>query len=249
MEKGTTATKAEAKRRIFSSIVVPAFDEEIGLPVVLEKIFRSVNGHSEVIVVDDGSQDATAEVASRFPCRVIRHERNRGKGEAMKTGIRHAQGECVIFIDADDTYPAQVLSQMEEALESYDVVYASRVSGRHNICLLNRIGNAILQNLVRRIYGFKPRDYSTGLYGMKKRYLEMMDISSYGFAIEPEIAIKGSRMKLRMKEIHIEYRPRLGKTKLNSLRAGFDHLTAIFGLLFWRSSMKTNAETTAQRAF
>ena len=163
-------------RIITFSIIVPAYNEEKGLGIVLEKIFRSVNGNCEVIVVDDGSGDATAEVASGFACRKISHVTNRGKGEALKTGVRHSKGDHVIFIDADDTYPAEVIPQMAEALESCDVVYGSRTNGRDNIPRFNRVGNAIFQNLIKYIYGFKASDYCTGLYGMKKRYLEMMDI-------------------------------------------------------------------------
>ena len=225
---------------ITTSIIVPAYNEQDGLPVTLERIFKAVDGVCEVLVVDDGSVDATSEVASRFPCHVIKHKENRGKGEALKTGIRHASGEYVIFIDADGTYPAEAIPQMYEALESCDVVYGSRTTGRVNIPRFNRIGNMVFQNLIRYIYGFKASDYSTGLYGIRKHHLETMNIDSCGFAIEPEIAIKASRMKLRVKEIPIEYRSRIGEAKLNSLDAGFEHLKTIIRFAFWRPPYKTN---------
>jgi glycosyltransferase involved in cell wall biosynthesis len=226
--------EAEVKHGITTSVIIPAYNEERGLPVVLDKLFRAVDGVCEVLVIDDGSNDATSDVASGFRCGVIKHEKNRGKGEALKTGIKYSKGGNVVFIDADDTYPADAIPQMVEALESCDVVYCSRSIGRDNIPRFNRLGNKVFQSLIRYVYGFRASDYATGLYGIKKRYLKMMDIDSCGFAIEPEIAIKASRMKLRVKEIPIEYRPRLGKAKLSGPKAGIEHLKIIVSLLLWR---------------
>ena len=226
--------------QLTTTIIVPAYNEQEGLGVILEKIFRAVDGVCEVLVVDDGSDDSTSEVASLFPCRLIRHEENRGKGEALKTGIKHAVGKNVIFIDADDTYPAEIIPQMYEALEFCDVVYGARTIGRNNIPRFNRLGNRLFQNLIRYIYGFEASDYCTGLYGVQKRHLETMDISSPGFSIEPEIAIKASRMKLRMQDIPIEYRSRVGQPKLRGWPDGLEHLKTILRLLFWHSNHKQN---------
>ena len=88
---------------ISTSIIIPSYNERDGLPLVLSKVYELIDGTCEVIVVDDGSKDGTHEIASSFPCRVVRHEVNHGKGEAMKTGVREAQGENIIFTDADNT--------------------------------------------------------------------------------------------------------------------------------------------------
>jgi hypothetical protein len=230
-----TVVKApELRSGIATTVVVPAYNEEAGLPVVLESLFRSIDGRCEVLVVDDGSTDGTSRVASQFRCGVIRHGRNRGKGEAMKTGISHARGDGVIFIDADGTYPTDAVPRMAEALESWDAVYCSRASGRDNIPRFNRLGNAVFQGIMRHIYGFEACDYATGLYGMKKHHLQEMKISSSGFAIEPEIAIKACRMRLKIREIPIQYRQRIGEPKLSGLDAGLDHLRTMTKLLLWR---------------
>ena len=88
-----------------TSVIIPAYNEEEGLPIVLGKLLPLIDDTYEVIVVDDGSTDGTGDVAADFPCRVVRHASNHGKAQAMKTGIRAARGENLIFIDADDTYP------------------------------------------------------------------------------------------------------------------------------------------------
>lgn len=224
-------------RKIKHSLVIPAYNEEKGLPVVLKDIFSLIDDTFEVIVVNDGSTDRTREVAQDFPCRVISHERNSGKGEAMKTGIREAKGENVIFIDADNTYPPEGVIEIAKALDTYDMALASRKMGKKHIPAFNRIGNAIFRNSIRYIYGFKGYDPLTGLYGLKKIYLESMNLKANGFGIESEICIKAARMGLKVKDIHIEYRERLGEAKLNGLRDGYKIFITIlkhFPLVFKR---------------
>jgi len=226
-----------ATKKIKHSLIIPAYNEELGLPVVLNDVFQLIDESFEVIVVDDGSTDKTREAAGRFPCRVITHERNSGKGEAMRTGIREAKGENIIFIDADNTYPPEGIIEIAKALDNYDMALASRKMGQKNIPAFNRIGNAIFRNSIRYIYGFKGYDPLTGLYGLKKIYLECMKLESKGFGIESEICIKAARMGLRVKDIHIRYRDRLGEAKLNGLRDGYRIFLTIlkhFPLLFQR---------------
>ena len=225
-----------------TTIIVPAYNEEDGISVVLEKLSNIIAGDNncEVIVVDDGSSDATAEIAGRFGFKVLRHEINRGKGNAVKTGIAHAEGEKIIWIDADDSYPAEFIPQMIESLDKYDLVVCSRKYGRENIPSFNRIGNFIFRNMIKRIYGFKPYDPCSGLYGARKQYLKKMNISARRFSIEPEISMKAGRMKLKMLDIPIEYRSRVGDTKLNSVKVGFEDMWAILRLIFWRPKREEN---------
>jgi glycosyltransferase involved in cell wall biosynthesis len=88
------------------SIIVPAYNEERGLPIVLDELTHLPLSSFEIIVVDDGSTDGTALVAKRFPCRLISHAENQGKGAAMRTGIAASRGRKIIFIDADGSHPA-----------------------------------------------------------------------------------------------------------------------------------------------
>ena len=220
-------------QHVTTTVIVPAFNEEAGLPVVLDKLLKLTDNSYEVIVIDDGSTDKTAKVACQFPCQLIRHELNRGKGEALKTGIKNAQGDNVIWIDADDTYPVETIPQMVDALKNYDIVVGSRVYGKENIPRFNRFGNWIFRTMIKTIYGFKPYDPCTGLYGAKKFHLELMGLSSKRFAIEPEISIKSSRMKLKMLDIPTQYRSRIGDAKLNAIKVGFEDLTTILSLLLW----------------
>lgn len=229
--------KHHLPEEIKHSIIIPAYNEEAGLPVVLKDVFHLINNSFEVIVVDDGSTDRTREVAEKFSCRLVCHVQNSGKGEAMKTGIREAKGENVIFIDADNTYPPEGIIEIAKALEWSDMALASRKMGQKNIPAFNRIGNAIFRNSIRYIYGFKGYDPLTGLYGLKKKYLEVMNLESNGFGIESEICIKAARMGLKVKDIHIMYRDRIGQAKLSGIKDGYRIFMTIlkfFPLLFRR---------------
>ncbi|MCS7207054.1 MAG: glycosyltransferase family 2 protein [Dehalococcoidia bacterium] len=235
-------------RRPTTTVIVPAYNEEQGIGVVLEKIFRAIDEGYEVIVVDDGSTDNTAAVASRFPCRVIRHPVNRGKGEALKTGIAHAQGENIIWIDADDTYPAERIPDIAEALRNgADLVYASRQGGREHIPLFNRVGLALFRFLIRNLYGFTPQDPCTGLCGVKAVHIQRMALEARRFAIEPEIAMKAGRMRLRMMDLPIVYRPRIGRTKLSGIKAGLEDMGAILRFLFWRPPARRSLQVSSSQ--
>jgi glycosyltransferase involved in cell wall biosynthesis len=214
-----------------NSIIIPAFNEEEGLPLVLKDIFSVIDDTFEVIVVDDGSTDCTREVAKEFPCKLVCRDGERGKGRALRTGIANAQGENVIWIDADATYPVEVIPEMAAVLATHDMVVCSRTYGREHIPIMNRIGNAILTKLTQKLYGFKPSDPCSGAYGVKKRHLEKMELTSNGFGIEAEVALKSARMGLRTVELFLDYRPRVGKTKLSGLRDGYIILKTIIGSL------------------
>lgn len=204
-----------------TTVVIPAHNEEEGIAVVLQELLAVIDDSYEVLVLDDGSDDNTCAVASSFPCRVLSHEMRRGKGQAMKTAIGVAKGRNIVFVDADGSYPVRVIPEIGRALKEYDMVVASRVAGNQNVPAFNRIGNWIFRHSIRHLYGFRPYDPLTGLYGLGKAQLLRMNLKSTGFGIEAEIAIKGARMGLRMLDIPIEYRPRIGQAKLHGLKDGF----------------------------
>lgn len=213
------------------TIIIPAYNEEQGLGVVLEKVLKVVDEKYEIIVVDDGSTDRSAEIARGFPCQLISHGINQGKAAAMRTGIGAARGENLILIDADDTYPPEVIPDIAQSLSEYDMVITSRTEGRDNIPLFNRFGGRVLCCLLRLLYGFMPHDPLTGLYGIRKSVLLNMNLDSNGFGVETELAIKAGRMGLKTREVPIRYRPRLGESKLHGVRDGVRVLQIILKAL------------------
>lgn len=230
-DKTTSQQDSDRRKRPVASVIIPAFNEMDGLPVVLSKLLDVVDDCFEIIVVDDGSTDRTAAVASEFKCTVVTHSVNKGKGEAMKTGLAVAKADKIIFIDADDTYPVDVIPRMCRALDDYDMVMASRTDGMDNIPAFNRVGNALFKILIRHLYGGAAVDPLTGLFGLRRAHIDRMQLAAAGFGIEAEIAICSAQMKLEVLNIPVRYGQRIGEAKLRGLQDGFHILQTILRML------------------
>jgi len=141
------------------SIVIPAYNEEDGIAQIIERVLPVRKDLSEVgveemelIVVDDGSHDRTAEIAARYPeVLLVRHIKNQGYGAALKTGFGQASGDLLGFLDADGTYPPERFPELcQVALhDDVDLVVGSRMSGAESeMPPVRRIGNWVFANLV-----------------------------------------------------------------------------------------------------
>ena len=153
---------------IRTTVVLPAYNEGAALPHVLDELGEYLDQSYEVLVVDDGSNDDTAEVAKRYPVRLIKHESNRGKGVAIRTGIAEAQGENVVIMDADATYPVPAIKEMVELLGDHDLVRGIRESDNRSMPGVNRIGNWIFNKLLAISHGLEGTDHLSGLYAMRR---------------------------------------------------------------------------------
>jgi len=217
--------------RVLTSVIVPAYNEVEGVAAVLAELCPLLDDSFEVVVVDDGSTDGTAEVARSYPCQLVRSETNEGKGAAMGLGFEVASGEHIIVIDADHTYPASAVVTIAAQLARFDLVAGARASARQHIPTSHRFGNALLRALLRHLYGQRRADPLTGVYGIRRRALDGLALRSRGFGIETEIAIKGAYTGLRSREIPIAYRPRVGRTKLRTVSDGAAICRTILGLV------------------
>jgi len=160
------------------SVVIPALDEEDGIASIIERVLAAVPAlecvgisHTELIVVDDGSRDATASIVGQFPgVRLIRHPYNRGYGAALKTGFSAAVGDLVGFLDADGTYPPESFPTLcAEALRGADMVVGSRRSGSESqMPLVRRLGNAIWSSLVTVLGNRRVTDPASGMRVFRK---------------------------------------------------------------------------------
>ncbi|MCE5257586.1 MAG: glycosyltransferase [Chloroflexi bacterium] len=209
------------------SVVIPAFNEETGLPLVLQAVCGVLDETYEVIVVDDGSSDQTASVAKAFPCRLIQHPHNRGKGAALRTGLQQARGKYVIFLDADNTYPAEAIPALAQLLQHNDLVRGARILNKENIPLLNRMGNHLFDAVVRFANIADGGDILSGMYGGQRDKLLALNLNSEKFDIEAEICIKAKAHKFKCATMPIRYDKRVGETKLNALHDGMRILSRI----------------------
>jgi len=230
-DRSSQNKRHSASSDIKHTVIIPAYNEEKGLPFVLEKLQKSLDKTYEIIVVDDGSSDGTREIALEMGCKVISYSINKGKGVAMRTGIKHAKGKNIIFIDADGTYPPSAVPIIAERLEKYEMVVALRRE-KSNIHPLNRLGSWFFSKIMKMLYKSRVSDPLSGLYGVRREMLDKMELTSKGFEIETELTIKAARINLQVYQIHVQYDSRIGETKLRPFHDGFRILRTIFTLMF-----------------
>jgi glycosyltransferase involved in cell wall biosynthesis len=223
-----SATSADGVR---TTVVLPAYNEGAALPHVLEELGEYLDDGYEVLVVDDGSTDDTADVAERYPVRLVHHASNRGKGVAIRTGIAEAQGENVVIMDADATYPVPAIKEMVELLDENDLVRGIRESDNNSMPGINRIGNWLFDKLLSISHGLEGTDHLSGLYAMRRSAALRLGTEARGFDIETEIGIKAKARGLREAEIPISYLPRVGEKKLSPWRDGLRILGRVIVLL------------------
>ncbi len=217
---------------VSTTIIIPAYNEEAALPLVLKPLFDIIDDTYEVLIVDDGSSDNSASVARTFPCRVVQHIHNMGKGAAIRTGMLNAKGEKVIFIDADNTYPVEMIPNMVHVLDDYDMVRGLRSVGRENIPVLNRLGNRLFDTFIRVFHAVEGGDLLSGMYGGYRDKLLELDLESDGFAIEAEICVKSRAHGMACTTMPITYIERVGETKLRPLHDGVRILYRVLQLAF-----------------
>ncbi len=212
------------ERPVAATIILPAYNEAVALPAVLGGLLAALAPDCEIIVVDDGSTDATASVARDYPCRLLRHPRNRGKGAAVRTGLSAARGDFVIVMDADATYPASAVPRMIALAREYDIVRCTRHEGTANIPPLNRLGNHLFDRVLQALHGLEGVDHLSGLYGARRAALDAMGLTAERFDLEVEIGVKARALRLRATSLPVEYGARQGEKKLRAWRDGWSIL-------------------------
>lgn len=221
------------------SIVIPAYNEEKGLPLVLRAVFGVLDDKYEVVVVDDGSSDQTAAVAEKFPCRLIRHQLNRGKGAALRTGLMNARGKKVIFLDADNTYPVSAIPTLAHCLDDNKLVRGIRMFDQLNMPLINRVGNNLFDTVIKFINLVEGGDMLSGMYGGQRDVLLGLHLEAEGFDIEAEICVKAKAQGFHCASVPITYAQRVGEKKLNAFHDGFRILYRIMQLAVSYSPLLT----------
>jgi len=232
-------TLGVASENPIATVVLPAYNEASALPVVLADLNRQLDERFEILVIDDGSTDNSASIASRFRCRVVRHAGNRGKGAAMVTGANEASSDRLVFIDADGTYPVGEIERLVDLLADHDLVRAERPMTPANMPAINRWGNRLFNRLIARFHRLEGTDFLSGLYGIRRSEFLAMGVESAGFDIEVEIGIKARLRGLKVATFPIEYHPRIGEKKLRPLRDGLRILARVAGMLLLYSPTAT----------
>jgi glycosyltransferase involved in cell wall biosynthesis len=220
------------------SVVIPALNEEDGIAAIIERLdavrtplaAAGVEG-LEIIVVDDGSHDRTAEIAASYSnVRLLRHPVNHGYGAAIKTGFNGATGQLLAFTDADGTYPPERFPDLcRVALEQdADVVVGSRRSGeRTEMPRVRRVGNFIWSNLVSIIGNRRVADPASGMRVLRSSALRRLYPLPDGLNFTPVMSTRCVHENLKVVEVPIAYKERVGRSKLSVVRDGSRFLKTI----------------------
>jgi glycosyltransferase involved in cell wall biosynthesis len=221
------------------SVVIPVYNEVDHIGEILRRV-QSTNLPKEIIIVDDGSRDGTRDALQKLDgqdaVRVILHERNQGKGAAVMTGLRAAQGDVLLIQDADLEYDPRdyptLLRPIEEGLA--DVVYGSRFLGApHRVTMFwHMIANKMLTLMTNILYNTILTDMETGYKVFRREVIQGLNIRARRFDFEPEFTAKILKRNHRIFEVPISFNPRdYSQGKKIKLKDAFE---AVWTLLKYR---------------
>jgi len=197
------------------TVLIPAYNEIKTIREIIQRV-KETGRTSEILVVDDGSTDGTREILKELTehgeIRSIFHEKNGGKGAALRTGIQNATGDVIIIQDADleynpNEYP-NLLKPIEDGIA--DVVYGSRFLGqaRRPILFWNMVANKILTFFTNILYNNILSDMETGYKVFKREMIKDIPLRAHRFDFEPEFTAKILKRKFRLYEVPIAFYPR-----------------------------------------
>jgi glycosyltransferase involved in cell wall biosynthesis len=216
------------------TVIIPAYNEEDTILRVIERV-REVPFSLQIIVIDDCSSDRTAELVQDLPgVELLRHQRNQGKGAALRTGFARATGRIVVVQDADLEYdPTDIPDLVRPILAGHaDVVYGSRlIGGRPQRVHLfwHKVGNKTLSLVTNVLYNTTLSDMETGYKAFTLEVLRAIEpLHESDFRIEPELTAKICRGGFRIYEVPISYYGRsYAEGKKITWRDGFPALYAL----------------------
>lgn len=165
------------------SVIIPAYNEETGIQSTLESLVAGkYHEKYEIIVVDDGSDDRTKEICESFPIRVVSHTVNKGYGAALKTGIRKATADKVVFMDSDGQHNPKYLDQLVEMLDDYEMVIGCRTEDSFQVSN-RKAGKKLIRIIGEFLVEQKLPDYNSGFRGFDKDLIrEMLHFMPNGFS-------------------------------------------------------------------
>lgn len=200
------------------SVVIPAYNEEAAVGAEVRNVRQTLQQFGiahEIIVVDDGSVDRTADEAVRAGARVLQHLRNRGYGASLKTGIIAARYDMIAITDADGTYPADQIPVLLEKLQTADMAVGARIGSNVNIPLVRKPAKLFLGWLAARIAGRKIPDLNSGLRVFRRELaMQYFPVLSNQFSFTTTITLALLADDYSVIYHPIDYFARVGKSKI-----------------------------------
>ncbi len=229
-----------SQNKIQTSIIVPAYNEEKGIEKVIMSLKKYLNQRCEIIVVNDGSTDRTKEIIEKIPeIKTIHHPKNLGYGAALKSGIRQAQGEYVLIIDADGTYPSDSISSLLKYKRGYNMVVAARTGSNVKIPVLRKPVKWFFGVLANYLSGIKIPDLNSGLRIMEKNVVkEFFYLLPDGFSFTTTITLAMLTNHYSVKYISINYHKRKGESKIKPIQDTIKFTNLILKTILYFNPLK-----------
>lgn len=221
------------------SVVIPAYNEEKGIAQIVDRVLsiendlKKNNIDLELLVVDDGSKDKTAEIANKIaetnPALRVISQKNKGYGGALKTGFAQARGEIIGFLDADGTYPPEYFPMLiNELNRGEDLVIGSRMAGeKSQMPITRRVGNIFFASLLSLLGWQRITDSASGMRVFRREVLQHIYPLPDGLNLTPVMSTRAIHEKIRMSEVAIPYSERVGRSKLSIFRDGWVFLQSM----------------------
>jgi glycosyltransferase involved in cell wall biosynthesis len=236
------AAQGEIQGDVDVTAIIPALNEEGGIGEVLDELRRclkSTGWSFEIIVVDDGSTDRTAEVAREKGVRVVTHEQNRGYGAALKSGIRSARSEYILITDADGTYPGDAVPMLLQEASGNEMVVGARTGKDVHIPLIRRPAKWVLRTLAAFLADTRIPDLNSGLRVFRRdAALRFFPILPNGFSFTTTITLALMCNDGRVKYVSINYAKRTGRSKIRPIRDTWNFLMLIFRAILYFNPLK-----------
>lgn len=209
------------------SIIIPAFNEEESIGATIERIQDLGLADSELLVVNDGSSDKTAEVAELAGARVISHPYNIGNGAAVKTGIRAAKGEVLVFMDGDGQHDPNDIPRLLKEVPKFHMVVGARQKNSET-SIHRDLANSVYNRFASFLAEFKIEDLTSGFRAMRRTdALRFCDMFPNKFSYPTTSTLAFLRTGRSVKYIPITTKYRIGKSKIKLFHDGFEFLVII----------------------
>lgn len=227
------------------SIILPAKNEALGLARILPEL-KALLPEAEILLVDDGSEDVTAEVAASQGVRVLRQPYSKGNGAAVKAGARAARGDILVFMDADGQHrPEDIPRLLEKLDQGYDMVVGAR-SRESQAGLHRATANGFYNRLASWMVGHKVADLTSGFRAVRAdKFRQFLHLLPNGFSYPTTITMSFFRAGYSVAYVPIHAPQRLGKSHLRIWRDGVRFLIIIFKICTLYSPLKLFAPISA----
>lgn len=227
------------------SVIIPAYNEESAIGSVLEELLREMSAWNrnnvEIIVINDGSSDDTAKIVSQFEkVRLVNHRKNKGYGSAIKTGIREAAGDIIVWYDADGQHRPEDLLKLITKMDEEDLDYCIGIRDRDSYEEKSRrLGKKILKGILRFIVKEDLKDFNSGMRGFKREvimpYLSLLPNTFGASTVTTLLMLEQEHYG---GEVSITVRKRTGKSSVKQVRDGFRTIALILQIIILFQPMR-----------